>query len=113
MLGPHSAMNGVVKIDGVKTKSSSYAVTIGMGGVKEAELKQNPDATDGSFAKGSYVKNIHAIFGMHAQLKTHVLLSIPEEYHDDLDLRWENKFFEGTINRRSQRLLRQALRCHR
>jgi hypothetical protein len=93
MLGPHSAMNGVVKIDGVKTKSSAYAVSIGTGGVKEAELKHNPDATDGIFAKGSYVKNIHAIFGMHAQVKTHVFMSIPKEYHDDLDLRWEDKFF--------------------
>ena len=32
---------------------------------------------------------------MHAQVKTHVFLSIPKEYHDDLDLRWEDKFFEA------------------
>jgi len=95
MLGPHSAMNGVVKIEGIKTKGSAFAVSIGTGGVKEAELNHNPDATDGVFAEGSYVKNIHAIFGMHAQVKTHVFLSIPKEYHDDLDLRWENKFFDA------------------
>ncbi|TWU38222.1 right-handed parallel beta-helix repeat-containing protein [Novipirellula artificiosorum] len=95
MLGPHSAMNGVVKIDGVKSISSAFAVTIGKGGVKEAELKNNPDATDGIFAKGSYVKDIHAVFGKHAQVKTHVFLCIPEEYRNELDLRWENKFFEG------------------
>lgn len=95
MLGPHSAMNGVVKVDGVRSISSAYAVSIGLGGVKEAELKHNPDASDGVFAKGSYIRNIHAIFGMHAQVKTHVFLSIPDEYHDDLKLRWENKFFEA------------------
>jgi len=95
MFGPHSAMNGVVKVDGVVSKSSTYAVSIGMGGVKAAELKHNPDATDGIFAEGSYVKNIRTIFGMNAQVKTHAMMDIPEEYYDDLDLRWENKFFEG------------------
>jgi hypothetical protein len=95
MFGPHSAMNGVVKIDGVRSISSAYAVSLGKGGVKEAELRHNPDATDGIFAEGSYVRNIHAIFGMTAQVKTHVFLSIPEEYHNDLDLKWEDKFFEA------------------
>ncbi|MCK5173257.1 MAG: hypothetical protein KAR47_07690 [Planctomycetes bacterium] len=95
MFGPHSAVNGVVKVDGVISKSCAYAVTMGKGGVKEAQLKLDPDATDGSFADGSYVKNIHVIFGKNAQIKTHVMLAIPEEYYDDLDLRWFNKFFEG------------------
>ena len=95
MFGPHSAVNGVVKVDGVVAKSCTYAVTIGKGGVKEAQLRIEPDATDGIFAEGSYVKNIHAIFGKHAQTKTHAMLEIPEEYYDDLNLRWFNKFFEG------------------
>ena len=95
MLGPHSAMNGVVKVDGVLARSSTYAVTMGKGGVKAAELKHNPDATDGIFAEGSYVKNIHAVFGTTAQIKTHAMMSIPEEYYDDLELRWFSKFFEG------------------
>ncbi|WP_283434116.1 glycosyl hydrolase family 28-related protein [Neorhodopirellula lusitana] len=95
MLGPHSAMNGVVKVEGVRSISSAFAVTVGKGGVKAAELKKYPDAKDGIFAKGSYVKNIHAVFGNKAQVKTHDFLSIPEEYRDDLDLVWENKFFEG------------------
>lgn len=63
MLGPHSAVNGVVKVDGVVSNRSTYAVTVGKGGVKEAQLKLDPNATNGSFAKGSYVKGIHAIFG--------------------------------------------------
>ena len=95
MFGPHSAVNGVVKVDGVLSKSSTYAVSMGKGGVKEAQLRIEPHATDGSFAEGSYVKNIHAVFGRHAQVKTHSMLAIPEEYYDDLKLRWFDKFFEG------------------
>lgn len=95
MFGPHSAMNGLVQIENVVTKSCTYAVTMGKGGVKEAQLKIQPDATDGIFAEGSYVKNIKAIFGTTAQVKTHAMMSIPEEYYDDLWLRWENKFFQG------------------
>jgi hypothetical protein len=95
MFGPHSAMNGVAKVDGVLARSSAYAVTMGKGGVKEAELKRNPDATDGVFAEGSYVKNVHAVFGKTAQIKTHAMMDIPEEYYDDLELKWFSKFFEG------------------
>lgn len=95
MFGPHSAMNGLVKVDGVWAKSCTYAVTMGKGGVKQAQLDIEPDASDGIFARGSYVKNIHAVFGKHAQVKTHAMLQIPEAYYDDVDLRWENKFFEG------------------
>lgn len=95
MFGPHSNKNGVVKIEGVVSKGSTYAVTMGKGSVKKAELKRDPNATPGSFAEGSYVKNIHAVFGKHAQVKKHVILSIPEEYYKDLNLRWFDKFFEG------------------
>ncbi len=95
MLGPHSAMNGVVQVDGVLTKSCTYAVTVGKGGVKEAQLRIEPDATDGIFAEGSTIKNIHAVFGKTAQVKTHAMMAIPAEYYADLNLRWFNKFFEG------------------
>ncbi|MBN2476701.1 MAG: hypothetical protein JXB62_18970 [Pirellulales bacterium] len=63
--------------------------------MKEAQLKLEPDATDGCFAEGRYVKNIHAVFGKHAQVKTHAMLAMPEEYYDDLNLKWEDKCFEG------------------
>lgn len=95
MLGPHSARNGVVTADGVVAISSAYAVSVGKGGVKKAQLKINPDATDGIFAAGSCVRNITAVFGRTAQVKTHDILSIPEEYYPDLKLRWFNKFFEA------------------
>lgn len=95
MFGPHSAMNGVVKVENVVSISSTYAVTIGKGGVKAAELKKYPDAKDGIFAAGTSVKNIHAIFGKKAQMKTHAMLETAEEYYDDLELKWFGKFFEG------------------
>ena len=95
MLGPHSAVNGFVHVDGVKTKSCTYAVTIGLGGVKKAELARNPNATHGKFADGSSIRNIHAIFGTNAQIKTHAILDVPEEYYDDLRLRDFPKFFDG------------------
>jgi hypothetical protein len=95
MLGPHSAVNGFVHVDGVTAIGCSYAVQLGLGGVKAQELVRNPEATNGRFADGSSIRNIHAVFGNHAQIKTHALLEIPEEYYDDLDLRWFSKFFEG------------------
>ena len=95
MLGPHSAVNGFVHVDGVMAKSSAYAVTIGFGGVKKQELARNPNAQNGRFADGSSIKNVHAIFGCDAQIKTHVILEIPEEYLDDLRLRKVSKFFDG------------------
>lgn len=95
MLGPHSAVNGFVHVDGVTARSCAYAVTIGLGGVKKSVRAKHPDATDGRFADGSSIRNIHAVFGRHAQIKTHAILEIPEEYYPDLKLRWFNKFFEG------------------
>lgn len=95
MLGPHSAKNGLVHVDGVKSISSTYAVTIGRGNVKKAEAKRNPEATPGHFADGSSIRNIHAIFGKDAQVKTHAMLEIPEAYYDDLRLRKVAKFFDG------------------
>ena len=95
MLGPHSANNGLVHVDGVTSKSSTYAVTIGRGNVKKAEQARNPDAKPGRFADGCSIKNIHAIFGKDAQVKTHEMMNIPEEYYDDLRLRKVTKFFDG------------------
>jgi len=95
MLGPHSAENGAVHVDGVTSIGSSYAVTMGKGSVKKAELERNPDATSGRFADGSSIRNIRAVFGRKAQTKKHCILEIPEAYYGDLTLRWFDKFFEG------------------
>ena len=95
MLGPHSAVNGFVHIDGVTSKSCTYAVQIGMAGVKKTELARNPAAKPGRFADGSSIRNIHAIFGTNAQIKSHAILEVPEAYYDDLRLRDDPKFFDG------------------
>lgn len=96
MLGPHSAKNGIVQIENVTAKGCGFAVNVGGEHVKPKQLKIEPDATTGSFAEGSYVKNIHAVFGMKAQVKTHAILMIPEAYFDDLKFRWlSNRYFEG------------------
>ena len=95
MFGPHSANNGVVKVDGIKTIASDYAVTMGKGSVKKAQLKIHPNAKQGSFAKGSIVKNIHAVYGYGAQIKKHKICQIPEETFGDLNLKYYDKFFEG------------------
>ena len=95
MFGPHSANNGLVHVDGVTARSSTYAITIGRGNVKKAEQARNPSAKPGRFADGCSIRNIHAVFGKDAQVKTHEMMNIPEEYYDDLRLRKVTKFFDG------------------
>jgi len=95
MLGPHSAVNGIVHVDGVTARSCAYAVSIGLGGVKKQELARNPEATNGRFADGCSIKNIRAIFGRDAQIKTHVILAVPKAYYDDLRFFEDPKFFIG------------------
>ncbi|CAA6696532.1 MULTISPECIES: hypothetical protein [unclassified Lentimonas] len=95
MMGPHSAKNGLVQVEQVKTIGSAFGVMVGSGHVKKKQLEKYPDSTSGSFSKGSYVKDIHVVFGMKAQVKGQLIMWIPEQYYADLNLRWENKFFEG------------------
>ena len=42
-----------------------------------------------------YVRKKPKGFGRDAQIKTHAILEIPEEYHHDLRLRKVSKFFDG------------------
>lgn len=65
MMGPHTAQNGTVGIDGITAINCAWAVTIGNGfidrkheGVAEAKL--------GRFADDSYVRNIRAVYGEDA-----------------------------------------------
>ncbi|WP_044210488.1 hypothetical protein [Flammeovirga sp. OC4] len=91
MMGPHSAKNGKVVVDGVVSKSSTYAVNIGQAGVKH----DAPDQTPGRFSNDSKVTNIHAIFGKTAQVKNQSIHFVPEEYYNDLKLWPDNKFLTG------------------
>lgn len=88
MLGPHSAKNGVVKVDSIVAKSCEFAVTVGMGGVKE----DAPDQTPGYFSSESKITNIHVIFGKNAQVKNQSILWVPVEYYNDLKLWPDDKF---------------------
>ncbi|MDZ8117062.1 glycosyl hydrolase family 28-related protein [Pontiella agarivorans] len=95
MMGPHSAQNGLVQIEQVKSIGSSFAVMLGSGHVKKGQLKKYPDSKPGCFAEGSYVKDIHVVFGRKAQVKGQIIMEIPQAYYPDMNLRWENKFFEA------------------
>lgn len=93
MLGPHSAKNGKITVDGVTSIGSTYAVKVGDGHVK----KGAPDQTPGYFANNSSIKNIHAIYGKNAQIKRSSFVDYPsiEDYYDYLKVYCDYKFFEG------------------
>ncbi|WP_111709807.1 glycoside hydrolase family protein [Lutibacter citreus] len=93
MLGPHSAKNGIIKVDGVVSIGSTFAVTIGDGGVK----KDAPDQTPGYFHKDSSIDNILAIYGKSAQVKGPTLLEFPKvsDYFEYLKVFSDGKFYEG------------------
>ncbi|SDW85606.1 hypothetical protein SAMN05444411_102318 [Lutibacter oricola] len=93
MLGPHSAKNGIIKVDGVKSISSTFAVTVGDGGVK----KDAPDQTPGYFHKDSSIDNIVAIYGKSAQVKGPTFLEYPKvsDYFEHLKVFSDGKFYEG------------------
>ncbi|NJB83667.1 hypothetical protein [Wenyingzhuangia aestuarii] len=93
MLGPHSAKNGIIKVDGVTSISSTYAVKVGDGHVKSGA----PDQTPGYFHDDSSITNIHAIYGKSAQIKRSSFTDYPsiEAYYNDLKVFSDYKFFEG------------------
>lgn len=92
MMGPHSAKNGVVTIDSVKTISCSYAIQFGDGGVKE----DAPDQTPGYFSDSSSVTNIHAVYGNNSQVKGSKFLAFPTtDYYELMRIWADNKFFDA------------------
>lgn len=92
MMGPHSAKNGVIKVDGVTAISCAKAVGIGNGHVKA----KAPDQTPGWFGQGSYVKNIRAVFGTQAQIKRSEFLRIPStKYYKNMKMWSDHKFYTG------------------
>ena len=83
MMGPHTTKNGTVKVDGVTAKSCVYAATAGSGFI-DRKHKNDPDAELGSFADDSEIKNVHAIFGMNAQIAKKGIYQLEPEYYDDI-----------------------------
>ena len=80
MISPHSMHNGAVHIDGVESRSCGFAVRIGSGFISKKQ--KNPNLTVGTFAHGTSVKNVHAVFGMDAQLKSKHFKYMPLELRD-------------------------------
>lgn len=78
-LGPHTAQNGVVKIDGVRTKGCAWAVTMGPGFVEKHRLG-DPRSKPGIFADGTIVENVHAVFGTNAAVSLKGIGGLPKEY---------------------------------
>lgn len=67
MVSPHAMTNGVVRVDGVKSEGCGFAVRVEGGFV--SKKYQTEGLKPGTFAEGSFVKNIEASFGKNAQLK--------------------------------------------
>lgn len=90
MISPHAMTNGVVRVDGVKSVGCGFAVRIEGGFVskKYATAGLKP----GTFAERSYVKNIEATFGEHAQLKQKHLPYMPLELMNSVRIPEEAEF---------------------
>ena len=82
MISPHSMHNGQVHIDGAQSKSCGFAVRIGKGFISKKQ--KNPNLTIGTFAEGSSVRNVHAVFGYEAQLKSKHFKYIPVELQKNI-----------------------------
>jgi hypothetical protein len=88
--------NGNVYIDGVKSISSKWAVSVGGGGPpSKKDLANNPDAKPGIFGSQSYIKNIHAVFGTTAQIGKKGASGTPEAYLKDLKVLPDSACFTG------------------
>ncbi|RMG02839.1 MAG: Iota-carrageenase A2 [Planctomycetota bacterium] len=65
LLSPHSTHNGVVKVDGVEAISCDFAVKIAPGFISKRKKREGPEP--GTFAEGTTIKNVHAVFGTNTQ----------------------------------------------
>ncbi|EMI56429.1 Iota-carrageenase A2 [Rhodopirellula sallentina] len=84
MISPHAMTNGVVQITGVKSVGCGFAVRIEGGFV--SKKYSTPGLKPGTFAKGSFVKNVDATFGEEAQLKQKHLRYMPPELLSTLEI---------------------------
>ncbi|GAB6166072.1 hypothetical protein JCM19992_20720 [Thermostilla marina] len=65
LLSPHSTHNGVVKVDGVEAVSCDFAVKIAPGFISKRKSREGSEP--GTFAEGTSIKNVHAVFGTNTQ----------------------------------------------
>lgn len=76
MMAPVALQQGPVDIEGVYGTNCNGVVTVADGGLRSLE---NPDIIPGSYAKGSSIRNVTAVFGTTAQYKA-MPDDIPPEY---------------------------------
>ncbi len=69
MMSPHTNKNGIVQIEDVVAESCGFGVHIGLGFVNKKNAALYPGITVGTFAKGSYIRNVEVIHGNHAQIR--------------------------------------------
>lgn len=89
MMGPHSMHNGIVNIENVRSEGCTFAAMASNGFLSSKQ--KNPNLEVGTFAKGSSIKNVHAVFGTNAQLKEKDVLYVPEENLKHLKEKTESK----------------------
>lgn len=78
LLGPHSTHCGVVRVDGIEAISCEFAVKLTGGFVSRNPKKAPKEGPEpGTFAKGTSIRNIRAVFGMDAQLSPKHLPYLP------------------------------------
>ena len=65
-MGPHTAVNGMVKAKNIKTVSCGTAVQMGPGFVDGRDNSGKP----GRFADGCLIENVHAVYGENAPVAT-------------------------------------------
>lgn len=82
MISPHAMHNGVVAVDGIRSEGCGFAVRVGNGYV--AKKYTNPNLEAGTFAAGTTVSNVHAVFGENAQLKRKHFKFMPEGLLDKI-----------------------------
>lgn len=82
MISPHGIQNGHVEVDGVKSVNCGFAVRIGEGYVKKDQIDFG--VKPGSYANTSKVKNVTAIFGETAQVKSKHFKYMPVDLREKI-----------------------------
>ncbi len=93
MCGPHGMKNGVVHMQYITALSSGSAFSIDE--TQEGSGDKKSGGHTGSFADGSSVYDVTAIYGTNAQIKTKQLYAIPWELRDEID----DKSLAGIYNK--------------
>lgn len=77
IMGAHAKVHGAVYIDGVETFGSAFAGGIGRGFTTREQAAEG--YTAGHFSSRSIVKNVHAVYGTNATIKSKNLRLVPSK----------------------------------